>query len=279
MTIDPANPSALPLGTFLLLRDLISERLGVWYDENKRDLLESKIADRIDALKLRTHLDYFYRLKYGPGVEDEWLNLTETLSVQETYFWREADQIRALVDELLPAFVAKGPRPIRIWSAACATGEEPYTIAIALQEAGWFDRATIEILATDMSAAALDKARRGIYRERSFRALPLSLRMKYFEPCAEGSRISDSIRDRVKFSGVNLTNPEETATFAASPFIFCRNVFIYFSTSTISSIVADFAKQMPSPGYLFVGASESLLRHSTAFDLQQVGSAFVYVKR
>src|SRR5687768_724220 len=99
---------ALPLGTFLLLRDLIRDQLGVWFEEDKRDILQTKLLDRLESLKLRTFLDYYYLLKYGPNAEEEWPQLTDTLSVQETYFWREMDQIRAFVDVLLPEYFAAG---------------------------------------------------------------------------------------------------------------------------------------------------------------------------
>ncbi|MBX9679996.1 MAG: protein-glutamate O-methyltransferase CheR [Gemmataceae bacterium] len=240
-------------------------------------MLHVKLGDRLDDLKLRSFVDYYYLLKYGS--EAEWPKLAETLSVQETYFWREMDHVRAFVDLLLPQFVAAGHGPIRIWSAACATGEEPLTLAIALEEAGWFRRASIEIAATDMSAVAIEKARRGVYRERSFRAIPPELRAKYFVPAKGGWRIVDTVHQRVKWGLANLTIPGDFAPHAASPFVFCRNVFIYFSGATISKIVASFAEQMPKPSYLFVGASESLLRLTNLFELERIGGAFVYVKK
>lgn len=279
MSVESAPLPALPFGTFLLLRDIIADRFGVWFDETKRDMLQMKLSDRLDALKMRSFVEYYYLLKYGPDEEAEWPKLAETLSVQETYFWREMDHVRTFVDRLLPQFAEAGHGPIRIWSAACATGEEPLTLAIALEEAGWFSRAPIEIYATDLSPAALEKARRGVYRERSFRAIPPELRAKYFVADQGGWRIVDSIHRRVRWGLANLTLPSEVAAYAASPFVFCRNVFIYFSGATISKIVASFAERMPNPSYLFVGASESLLRLTNLFELEQIGGAFVYVKR
>ncbi len=273
------NPLPLPLGTFLLLRDLIRDRLGVSFDEDKRELLASKLSDRIGALELRSFLEYFYLLKYGPGAEEEWPSLTDALSVQETYFWREMDQVHAFVDVLLPQNAAAGREEIRVWSAACATGEEPLTVAMALNEAGWFDRAEVEILASDASPAALEKAARGIYGERSFRALPSELREKYFTRVADGWRIDPKLKARVSFHRANLLNPDETSRFDSARYIFCRNVFIYFSPSTTSRVVARFAERMRRPAFLFVGVSESLLRQDTAFELEQVGDAFVYSRR
>jgi chemotaxis protein methyltransferase CheR len=267
----------LPVGVFLILRDLIRDRLGMWFEDDKRDLLASKLADRVRETGTATFLAYYYLLKYGPGAEAEWDQLTDALSVQETYFWRELQQVRTLADILVPAHVAAGRGPVRIWCAACATGEEPLSIAIALQEAGWFDRADVEIWASDTSPAALEKARRGVYRGRSFRALPAALQDRYFTPAEGGFRVDPALQARVRYSRANLLDPAETAHLATAPFVFCRNVFIYFSTATISRVVSHFAARMPRPGHLFVGVSESLLRASTAFEMEEVGGAFVYV--
>lgn len=276
----PTDPTpVLPLGTFLLLRDIIRDRLGVWFEESKRPLLASKLHDRMIALGLRSFLDYFYRLKYDATAEEEWLALTDALSVQETYFWREVDQVRAFVDVLVPKHVAADRGEVRVWCAACATGEEPLTLAMALNEAGWFGRAKIEIWASDVSPAALAHAARGVYRERSFRALPPALRDKYFTAVAGGWRVDPNLQARVHYRSANLLDSEETACLDSARYIFCKNVFIYFSPLTITQIVARFAQKMQRPAYLFVGVSESLLRLSTEFELEQIGEVFVYTRR
>lgn len=269
----------LPIGVFVILRDLIRERIGVSFEDGSRELLALKLSDRLRARKLRSFLDYFYALRYGPGADEEWDRLTDALSVQETYFWREMDQVRALVDTLVPRHTAAGRGPVRVWSAACATGEEPLTIAMALAEAGWFGRADVEIWASDTSPAALEKAHRGVYRDRSFRALPSGLRDKYFSAVDGGWKVDPALQARVRYCRANLLDPAETLALATAPFVFCRNVFIYFSTQTVARVVGQFAERMPRPGYLFVGVSESLVRVKTAFDLEEVGGAFVYVKR
>jgi chemotaxis protein methyltransferase CheR len=278
MPIESGTPD-LPVGVFLLLRDLIQDRLGIWFEDNKRDLLALKLADRLPAAGVTSFLAYYYQLKYGPAPNPEWDELTDTLSVQETYFWREAQQVRALTDVLVPEHVAAGRGPVRVWSAACATGEEPLTIAIALCEAGWFDRTDIQVWASDASPAALEKARRGVYRDRSFRALAPELKDRYFTPVDGGWKVDPELQARVRYHQANLLNPADTVLLATAHYVFCRNVFIYFSTATIARVVGQFADRMPRPGYLFVGASESLLRASTAFELDEVGGAFVYVKR
>jgi chemotaxis protein methyltransferase CheR len=278
MTPDPGAMD-LPVGVFLILRDLIRDRIGVWFEDEKRDLLAVKLSDRVRDLGLTSFLDYYYLLKYGPGSDAEWPQLTDALSVQETYFWREIEQVRALVDVLVPAHVAAGRGPVRIWSAACATGEEPLTVAMALAEGDWFRRSDVEVWASDASPAALEKARLGVYRQRSFRALPPALREKYFAPADGGWRVAPELHTRVRYSRANLLDPGETALLATAPFVFCRNVFIYFAAATVARVVRHFADHMPRPGHLFVGASESLLRATAAFELDEIGGAFVYVKR
>lgn len=279
MTARESADALLSFGTFLLLRDMINERLGIWFDESQRDLLGDKLADQIAEVGSRSFLDYYYRLKYGAHDDDCWQKLTNSLSVQETYFWREIEQINALVEVLIPRHTLTLSGPIRIWSAACATGEEPLTLAIALNEAGWFDRVDIEIWASDISPAALEKAARGIYRERSFRALPGRLREKYFEPVDGGWQVDSKLKARINYRLANLLNASETALLHSSRYIFCRNVFIYFSKITIRDIVNRWADHMPTPAYLITGVAESLIRISDSFDLEQIENAFIYVKR
>lgn len=274
------NPPALPVpeGTGLLLRDLIHEHTGTWFEDDRIHLLLEKLTPLAQERKSQSFLDYYYLLKYGGESASEWMRVMDALSVQETYFWREMEQIDTLVKVLVPEWFAKHKSPLRIWSAACATGEEPFTIAIALQEAGWFDRAPIEIIASDASGTALEKARRGIFRERSFRNLPVELRDKYFTSVPQGSAISPRLLVRVRFYRANLVIPTEIASFATAPIVFCRNVFIYFSPEAISRTVRTFARHMPAGGNLFVAAAESLIKLTTDFELSEKRRAFVYVR-
>lgn len=271
----------LPEGTTSLIRNLINERTGMFFDNGKSDLLIDKLSPLVIERGFSSYLDYYYLLKYDASARVEWQNVMNALSVQETYFWRETDQIRALVQTLLPQWQARnrGNSTLRIWSAACATGEEPLTIAIALNEAGWFERASIEILASDASSNAIDRAVQGVYKGRAFRNLPPHLRERYFEQDGSGWRIRRDIHSRIKFGIANLIEEDQIAPLASADFIFCRNVFIYFSQSAIGQVVRSFARFMRPPGYLFVGAAESLLRVTTDFTLTEIDDAFVYVNR
>lgn len=278
----PGSPTIeLSPNVFKILGDLIHERTGLYYDREKRDLLAEKLSPLAHRRGFGSFLDFYYLLKYGPDAEEEWPHVIDALSVPETYFWREMGQIHALAAELLPQYVKRVPLdPIRLWCAACATGEEPLTIAMMLAETGWLDRADIQIHASDASPAALAKARTGIYRERSFRALPEHLREKYFTPVTGGGwQVSAELSSRITWSCANLVEPSQVAPLARVPIIFCRNVFIYFAEETIARTIRLFAEGMLRPGYLCVGASESLLKLTDDFELVEAGDAFVYALR
>jgi chemotaxis protein methyltransferase CheR len=268
----------MPEGIFTILRDLIRERTGMHFEGDRRMILADKLSPRALENGFSSFLDYYYLLKYGPGAEEEWPLVQDALSVPETYFWREMDQVHALVEVLVPRYLTAHPaRRLDIWCAACASGEEPLSIAMALQEAGWFERASIRIRASDASQSALARARSGSYRARSFRSLPAVLREKYFTQAGEMWQIDARLQARVEWAQVNLMVEEQIAPFLGSTFIFCRNVFIYFSPATIAQTVRRFHRSMPRPGYLFTGAAESLVRNPAGFDLREVAGAFVYV--
>jgi chemotaxis protein methyltransferase CheR len=273
-----ADTLGLSGSAFILLRDLIHDRTGLYYENGKSDLLIDKLSPLVIERGFNSFLDYYYLLKYDAESDQEWRRVMDALSVQETFFYREADQTLAVADVLAPQhFSNPKAAPLRIWCAACATGEEPLSIAMALNERGWFKNAPIEIYATDASPAAIERARRGVYRERAFRNLPQELREKYFTEEQGKWRVSPALHARIKWGTANLMNEAEVALYATAKIIFCRNVFIYFSDDAIRKTARKFAESMPKPGYLFIAASESLLRLTTAFQFQEIGGAFVYV--
>src|SRR5919107_1545890 len=150
--------------TFALLRDLIAQRTGVHFSNDKRDLLADKLADLLAARGMTSYLDYYYLLRYDADAARHWVELVDRLAVPETYFWRQPDQVLAVARVLAPQHFSMRPNtPFRIWSAACCTGEEPLSIAIALAEAGLLDTRPIEIVASDASGAMIERARRGVY--------------------------------------------------------------------------------------------------------------------
>lgn len=264
--------------SYVLLRDLIAERTGVLFDPPKLGLLADKLSELVTANGLTSFLDYYYLLRYDAD-KSHWDALMNRLAVPETFFWRQPEQMIALARVIAPAFFASYPRrPLRIWSAACCTGEEPLSIAMALDEAGLLETNAITIDATDGSVEMIERARRGTYANRAFRQLPDAMKEKYFEPDGDRWRPIDRLSRKIRFNVVNLANDAEVQPYAAADVIFCRNVFIYFSDSAIRNVARVFARAMPRDGVLFLGASESLTRLGVDLELTEIAGAFAYVK-
>jgi chemotaxis protein methyltransferase CheR len=261
-----------------IFRELVHERLGLFYEAAQFDQVADRLAPLVVERGLGSFMDYYYLLKYSDD-EAEWGRVMDALSVPETYFWRESDQLRAMVGNVVPVLAEElRGRPLEIWSVPCASGEEPLTLAMMLEEARWFDRAPIQILGSDASRAAVARAERGRYGPRAFRNLSPELREKYFTPDGDQWIVHPGLRRRVEYDVVNLVVPDEVARHASAPIVFCRNVFIYFSEQSIRRTLDAMMQHMPDPAYLCVGASESLLRLRTALSLEEIGGAFVYVK-
>ena len=271
---------SLPQEVFVLLRDLIVRRTGILFDDAKRGFLADKLSEGVTSLGMTSFLDYYYLLRYDTDAGEHWSRLMDWLAVPETYFWRQPEQFEALGTIIAPAHLTRrGLEPLRIWSAACCTGEEPLSIAIALAEAGVLGRMAVEIFASDASPAMVARARRGVYGERSFRQLPAALRDKYFTARSDGTRepIPEIVRP-IRWSLVNLAKSVEVAPLANADVIYCRNVFIYFSDDAIRATVKTFGDNMPDTGILFLGSSEALTRLGVNFELMEIGKSFAYVK-
>ena len=156
------------------MRELIHERTGLFYGDDRLDQMADRLAPLVANRRFDSFLDYYYFLKYDPSAAAEWTQVMDALAVPETYFWREVDQLQALANTIIPALARQLTRPVRVWCVPCASGEEPLTLAMLLEERG--RTLPVEIEASDASQAALDLAAAGLYRERAFRTLPLALR-------------------------------------------------------------------------------------------------------
>ncbi len=270
----------LPEHVFKLLSDLIHGRLGLHYDLGKREIVQDRLAPLVAEHNLGSFVDYYYLLKYEENNEAEWQRVQSALAVRETYFWREVDQILLTTGVLVPALQRQTPgRPVRIWHAACASGEEPYSMAMALLEAGCYEQGLIEIVGTDFDQEALRLAQAAVYRERAFWRLPPHLRQRYFSDHDQHTaKLSEKVSCRVKFAYLNLADRAGMALMKDFDIIFCRNVFIYFSDDTIQMVVNQFYQALRNPGYLFLGSAESLLRMQTKLQLTEVSRCFFYTK-
>ena len=272
----------IPDRTLELLRELIASHAGIYYDDARLEILRDRVVPLAIERGFDSLLDYYYLLKYDPAAATEWPRVMDALSVQETYFWRESDHFTALAGTIVPRLIERQKRTIRIASIPCASGEEPLSIAMALSEAGLFGNTHIEIHAGDASEAALEKARGRRYSRRAFRQLPEAMREKYFTRDADREQwvVRPELFARISsWNRVNIVNPAEMSLVASADVVFCRNLFIYFTPACVREVAINLARFMPSPGYLCVGAADSLLKAGAGFDLQELGGAYVYVKQ
>jgi len=265
---------------FRRFRDLIARRSGIYIHAADRDALRGHLLARMGQAGTTSFADYFRRL--GPSPEGgEFQALLDLITIQETYFFRDQAQFMALkryvFPELLKARSETG-EPLRIWSAGCSTGEEPYTIAMVLAESlagvAWPQP---YILATDVSEGALALARQGIYGERSLRSTPGQHRERFFTRAGETYILNGAIKGMVEFRPFNLMRtPYPGADGRGWDVIFCRNVTIYFKPETTKAVVRRFYETLGEGGYLFTGFSESLRYLSGDFLPMQVGGIFLY---
>lgn len=269
--------STLPLSAqvFAILSGLIEERLGLHYDLDECDLLAERVSPRALENGFESLLDYYYFLRYDPNAEAELSTLVEALVVNETYFFREVTPLQVLVREHVPALLARGITP-RIWCAACATGEEPLSLAMLLDEAGLLER--VQIVASDISARALAHAKAGFYRRRSLRSLPPWVAGRWLVNEADGMRVEGRIVDAIDWRRVNLVDAAAVASVGELDAIICRNVLIYFSDATVARVIGSLCQQLRAGGRLVVGTSESLLRFNLPVSCEEQGGAFFYRK-
>ncbi len=270
----------LPDDVFRLLRDAIYKRTGMWFSDSSKYLLQKRLSPRARELNFDSFQKYFYFLQYDPRADTEFDQIYDLVTTNETYFFREPAQLAAFTEEIVPDILTRKPvKKIRIWSAGCSSGEEPYSIAMLLREAGWYEKAAFEIFASDINQAVLAKARRGQYRENAFRATEPSLRERYFTREADNSwRISDEIRNRISFGRLNLYDESRVSLLGHLDVVFCRNVIIYFDDASKRIVVTNFYNRLAEGGYLLLGHSESLISLSTQFKLRHLKNDMVYQK-
>src|SRR5437588_7826017 len=229
----------LPDDVFRLLRDSIYKRTGMWFADSAKYLLQKRLSPRAKELNFDSFQKYFYFLQYDPRAESEFDQIYDLVTTNETYFFREPAQLAAFIEEIVPETLTKKPvKKIRIWSAGCSSGEEPYSLAILLEEAGLYGHAAFEIFASDINQQVLAKARKGSYRESAFRATEPALREKYFIRESELAwRIRDEVRNRVQFGRLNLYDEARVALLGHLDIVFCRNVIIYFDDASKRVVV------------------------------------------
>lgn len=274
MTLDDAQLASL--------RTFIYERTGMLFEEKKNYFIMNRVTERMRALGCADFAAYDKRLRNvaGDGEADAFI---QAITINETYFFRDFPQLQGFAEKVLPPYLERkkerGSSELRVWSAACSTGEEPYTLAIILLEVLPADEEwTLSIEATDIDESVLAKARRRLYGERSVAEVPTPYKSKYFARKGEGWELKEDAAQFVDFSKANLIDREAMRTRRDLDFIFCRNVLIYFDDKSRKKVVSALYDSLAPGGYLFLGHSESIARITSAFELEKIGDFLCYRK-
>jgi chemotaxis protein methyltransferase CheR len=266
------------------LRDLIYQTAGIFHPDNKLRLLLDRCGRRMKALNTRTLREYFECLTVRPTKQAEMVALLNEITIGETCFFRNQPQLDALRQVVLPKIIAakaKLPiRRIRIWSAGCSTGEEPYTLSMLLMEEtkGQLKDWTIEILATDLNERSLAHAQTALYGTYSTRNLTPFYRQKYFTSVETQLQVMPAARANITFSRLNLSDDARMIFMKSLDLIFCCNVLIYFDLASKRRVIQHFYNNLLPHGYFFMGHSESLYGVSEDFHLVHLPGATGYIK-
>lgn len=269
---------------YLKIRDLIYSVSGIYHPQNKMYLLAERCARRISALAVRTASAYLDILNSPLRREEELRLLFNEITIGETCMFRSVPQHDALRRIILPQIIeSKGKRGVqnlRVWSAGCSTGEEPYSLAMSLLEEfrgllqGW----TIEITATDLNERSLETAKAGVYGEYALRSTTDHYKNRYMRAEAGGLRVKDEVKSIVTFSRLNLQDPVKMLFMKGLDVIFCCNVLIYFDAASKANAIQHFYSDLLPGGYLLLGTSESLFQVRSDFRLVHFPGATAYWK-
>ncbi len=263
---------------FRLLRDMIHARYGIFFTDDSRFLVESRLSERLVHLGLSSFEDYHHFLRYHPDGAAEIEDAIDLLTTNETYFFREDYQLRAFSRDILSELHRRlgAKRRLRIWSAGCSSGEEAYTIAMLVHESNLFRDWDVRIFGSDISRKVLSKARRGIYSESAFRTTSPEMIKRYFTEVSDGWRVNDEIKTFCHFGHLNILDEERIVFLGCVDVIFCRNVLIYFNKRSKMRAISLLYERLNPEGYLLLGHTESLLNLSTAFEIVHLSEDLVY---
>ncbi len=263
------------------IRALIYKETGMFVERSKDYLIRTRLESRMAAHGCESCQEYYHLLLFAKT--DEIANFIEEMTINETYFFRDFPQLQGFADVVLPDYLEKkrkiGAYSLRIWSAACSTGCEPYSLSVILQEViDDFPRWNVRIDATDIDRRVLQHARIGLYDERAVKDVPTVYKSKYFTETENGWKVLPNASRYVNFEHMNLIDRISMRKQHDYDFIFCRNVLIYFDDDSRRVVVNMFYDALQPDGYLFLGSSESVGRISAAFNLERKGNFLSYRK-
>lgn len=263
--------------TFEEIREFIYNKCGIFFEKNKEYLLTNRLKKRIGPLNIPNFEEYLNYIK-SPQGSKELPHLFDAITINETYFFRHINQINVFRDIIVPELL-KRKLGINVWSAASSSGEEPYTLVMALMEK-YGENIPARVLASDISNEILQKAKEGVYGEYSLKELNFDMKKRYFDNIGPGKyKIKDFVKKKCIFKNINLTDDRQLRGVGKMDVIFCRNVLIYFDNDSRQRVIDKFYNDILNPGgYLILGATESISRLKTDFKLCHFKMAIGYQK-
>ncbi len=260
-------------------RQYIEGRTGIYIDDSKQNSFKISLDARMGILGIKDYDAYYSLITTNARGKKEFDELLNLILIKETFFFRDDRQLNVLTKNILPELIErKKEKEIKIWSAGCATGEEPYSIAMAIMESHLPDNSNVSIYATDISEGVLKRAKEGIYNKSSMRAIDKEMLNKYFTHRNGWYYLNDRVKQRIRFDAINLIEPFFPGEADHVDIVFCKNVIIYFRLDTVKKVIRRFYNALTNGGCLFVGHSESLWQISDDFELEEISGIFLYRK-
>ena len=274
----------LPDSIFENFRKLIYDSCGIYFQDNKKYLLESRLLKRINFLGINSYEEYYDYLRINNGSNREKKYLFEAITINETFLFRNQPQLDALVSKVIPEILASkakaGKQKLRIWSAASSTGEEAYSAAIIITDMlkPKYPGLEIEIVGTDINHAVIETAKSGLYKEYSIRNTPAYYLKKYFNNYGNTYEVIPAIKNTASFKILNLIDDFEMRVMSNFDIIFCANVLIYFDMKAKIKVINHLYNSLNKGGYLFIGYAETLHMISKAFNIVNFPKTIGYKK-
>lgn len=284
VSYEPSKDLVLSPQGFNTWRKYIYDSCGIYFQDNKKYLLESRLLKRIKFLGLETYDEYFDFVRFNTKGLTEKKYLYEAITINETFFFRNQPQLDAMVATIIPELIKQksngGKTKIKIWSAASSSGEEAYSVAMVISDLikPKYPNVEFEIVGTDINFAVVETAKRGVYREYSIRNAPAYYLKKYFKFNNGEYEIDDSIKKMATFKIMNLFDDAGMKTMLSYDIIFCANVLIYFDAASKIKVVSNLYNALNRNGYLFIGYAETLHGISNAFKIISYPKTIGYKK-